>query len=1148
MIEQKNTPKTKEFLLSSWAIEHKTVIYVLMTLFFILGISSYFTMPREAFPEINDTKVFVSTIYPGNTAEDIERIVTDPLEESLKGVANMVEIRSTSSEDFSVIDIEFDENITIDDAKQKVKELVEVVTSGPDWPVFNNAKVEPNVFELDFSELQPILNISLMGDYPIEQLKVYGERLESRIEQLPQIKEVNIRGIQIFEVEVAVDIYKMTAAKISFNDILGSISQENSTISSGNIVMGGQRRNIRLTGEIESPQELKNFVVKTDGGPVYLGDLANISFKEKEATSFARSFGEKAVLLDVVKRGGKNLILASQDIRKIINQSEEIGLPSDLEITISNDQSNMTLNQVSELVNSIIFGILLVVTVLMFFLGFRNALFVGFAIPMSMFMSFMILSALGYTMNTMVLFGLVMGLGMLVDNGIVVVENVYRLMEKEGMSRIAAAKAGIGEIAFPIIVSTATTIAAFIPLGAWPGLMGEFMIYFPITLSVVLGSSLIVAIFFNSMLVSQFMEIKDREISTKSLWRLTIIMGGLGAILFFGSPGVRVFGNLLVLTPILFWMYKLFIKKWAYAFQNSILVRLENNYRKFLSFALSGYKPGLFVGGTFFLLFTSFALMSIFPPSIEFFPENQPQQILIFIEYPEGTAIKKTNITTLRIESEIFEVINRKKYNQGVINLLVESGVAQVGKGAGNPFIDNGNTNELPHKGKITLTMREFKLRGGISSENLRKEIQEQLDGKFPGVAISVEKDANGPPAGYPITIEISGENYLGLIQTAQKMKDYLNRVNIAGVEELKIDVNKNKPGVQLNIDREKAGELGVSTSQVGQLLRTSLFGSKAGVYKKDGDDYEINVRFNKANRYDNNALYNQNIIFRDPANGQIKEIPITALIEQKNITSFNAIKHRQLNRVVTLYSPVLAGFNANAVVDQIKKALLSYMLPKDVKFKFSGEIEEQEKNMSFLSNALLSALGLILLLLVFQFNSISKPLIILLSIFLSFTGVFLGLMAFQMPFVILMTMMGIIALAGIVVNNGVVLLDYTQLLIDRKSSELGIPQGSLLERNEATLAIIEGGTARLRPVILTAITTVLGLIPLAIGLNIDFFALFSEWDPKIYIGGDNVIFWGPLAWTVIFGLTFATFLTLVIVPATFSIVYSIKLWIKKFL
>ena len=1148
MAKQKNTPKIKEFLFSSWAIEHRTVIYVIMTLFFILGISSYFSMPREAFPEINDTKVFVSTVYPGNTAEDIERIVTDPLEEALKGVPNMVEIRSTSSEDFSVIEVEFDENITIDDAKQKVKDLVDGVKGGPDWPVFNNAKVEPNIFELDFSELQPILNISLIGDYPIEQLKIYAERLENQIEQLPQIKEVNIRGIQVFEVEVAVDVYRMTAARVSFNDILGAISKENSTISGGNIVMGGQRRNIRLTGEISDPKELKNFVVKTDGGPVYLGDLAEISFKEKETTSFARSFGEKAVLLDVIKRGGKNLILASQDIRKITEQPEAIGLPADLEITVSNDQSDMTLNQVSELVNSIIFGILLVVTVLMFFLGFRNALFVGFAIPMSMFMSFMILSALGYTMNTMVLFGLVMGLGMLVDNGIVVVENVYRLMEKEGMSRIAAAKAGIGEIAFPIIVSTATTIAAFVPLGAWPGLMGEFMIYFPITLSVVLGSSLVVAIFFNSMLVSRFMEIKEREIATKSLWRLTFIMGGLGILLLFGSPSVRIFGNLMILTPLLFWMYKLFIKNWAQTFQNTFLVRLENGYRKFLSFALSGYKPGLFLGGTFFLLFTSFALMGIFPPSVEFFPENQPKQILVFIEYPEGTAIKKTNTTTRRIESEIFDVIARPVYNNGTFNLLVESGVAQVGEGAGNPFIDSGNTNELPHKGKITLTMREFKMRGGISSEALRMDIQKQLDGKFPGVAISVEKDANGPPAGYPITIEITGTNYLGLIQTAEKMKEHLNRVNVEGVEELKIDVNKNKPGVQLTIDRQKAGELGVSTSQVGQLLRTSLFGAKAGIFKKGGDDYDINVRFNKANRYDDNALFNQNIIFRDPANGQIKEIPVTAVIERENSTSFNAIKHRQLNRVVTLYSPVLAGYNANAVVDQVKSVLASYELPQGVQFKFSGEIEEQEKNMSFLSNALLAALGLILLLLVFQFNSISKPLIILLSIFLSFTGVFLGLMAFQMPFVILMTMMGIIALAGIVVNNGVVLLDYTQLLIDRKSAELNIAPGTLLGKNEATLAIIEGGTARLRPVLLTAITTVLGLIPLAIGLNIDFFSLFSEWDPKIYVGGDNVIFWGPLAWTVIFGLTFATFLTLVIVPATFSIIYSIKLWIKKIL
>ena len=618
--------------------------------------------------------------------------------------------------------------------------------------------------------------------------------------------------------------------------------------------------------------------------------------------------------------------------------------------------------------------------------------------------------------------------------------------------------------------------------------------------------------------------------------------------MLFGSPNIRVFGNLMLLVPLLFWLYKFFIKKMALSFQNNFLVSLENGYRRFLSYALSGNKPFMFLGGTFLLLFSSFALMSIFPPKVEFFPDNQPQQIFIFIEYPEGTAISKTNETTKRIEKEVLSVIESDIYNRAGVNILVESMVAQVGEGAGNPEIDNGNTNELPNKGKITLTMQEFKFRQGVSSESFRKEVQKQLIGKFPGVSISVEKDAKGPPAGYPVTIEINGKDYLDLIQTAEKMKEYLNKVNISGVEELKINVNKNKPGLELTLDRQKAGELGVSAGQVGQLLRTSLFGSKAGVFKKDGDDYDINVRFNKANRYDKNALFNQNIIFRDPANGRIKEIPVSSLIEQEKSTSFSAIKHRQLNRVVTLYSSVLAGYNANAVVGNVKKALNGYSLPNSVNFKFSGEIEEQEKNMSFLTKALASALGLILLLLVFQFNSVSKPVIILLSIFLSFTGVFLGLMAFQMPFVILMTMMGIIALAGIVVNNGVVLLDYTQLLIDRKSQSEKLKEGELLGKKLVTEAIVEGGTARLRPVILTAITTVLGLIPLGIGLNIDFFSLLSEWDPKVYIGGDNVVFWGPLAWTVIFGLTFATFLTLVIVPSTFSIVYSFKLWLKRVL
>ena len=524
----KKSSELKEFSLSSWAIDHSTVIYVVIGLFFILGISSYLNLPRENYPEINTNEVFVSSLYPGNTAEDIERLITDPLEEELKGVPNLVGIESTSLENFSLITVEFDENISKESAKLKVKDKIDAVTSSADWPTFNNAKVEPTAFEFSLSEEIPILNIGLSGDLPIAQMKFYGELLQDKIEQMPEIKEVALRGVQDFEIEVALDLLKMNAATVSLDEVINAIRRGNSTISAGNVEGDGLRRNLRVIGEIESPEALEKFVLKNQNGTVYMGDVATISFKEKEKNSFARSDGKKAIVLDIKKRSGKNLIKTVEKIRSVVSDVQTNDFPSTIEVDISNDQSNATKNLVSDLANNIVFGVLLVITVLMFFLGFRNALFVGFAIPMSMFMSFMILGFLGETINTMVLFGLIMGLGMLVDNGIVVVENAYRLMEKEGMSSIEAAKKGIGEIAYPIIISTATTIAAFVPLGFWPGTIGEFMIFFPITLSIVLGSSLIVAIFFNSMLVSKFMEIEDREISQKSLWRMTFILRGTG--------------------------------------------------------------------------------------------------------------------------------------------------------------------------------------------------------------------------------------------------------------------------------------------------------------------------------------------------------------------------------------------------------------------------------------------------------------------------------------------------------------------------------------------------------------------------------------------------------------------------------------------
>ncbi|SHI85295.1 efflux RND transporter permease subunit [Aquimarina spongiae] len=1143
----------KEFKLSSWAIDNPTTIYVMIGIFLVLGLSAYFSMPRENFPEINETKIYISVPYPGNTSEDIERLIIDPLEDKLKNVSNVVEILSTSQEDYGIITVEFDEELSVPEAKQKVKDEVDSEKANEDWPTFNGAKVEPNVFDLSISEETPIMNINITGDYPVDKLKEYAEYLEDEIGDLPEIKKADIRGAQEKEVEVAVDIYKMMAAKVSFDDVINSIRNGNMTMSAGNMISSGQRRTIRILGEIDRPSELDDFVVKSQNGAVYLRDIAKVTFKEEDKTTYAREYGENVVMLDVKKRSGKNMIEAVEKINVILEEAKEDVFPKDLSISVANDQSEKTENQVSDLVNNIIFGIILVVGVLMFFLGFRNALFVGFAIPMSMFMSFMILSLLGYTMNTMILFALIMGLGMLVDNGIVVVENVYRLMEEEGMSRIEAAKKGIGEIAFPIIISTATTVAAFVPLGMWPGVMGQFMIYFPITLSVVLGSSLFVAIFINSMLVSQFMETGEKVLSRKQLIRLSIILGGFGIfILLVGGP-VRGLGTLMIVTAIMFWIYRYVLKGAANFFQRRILAWLEDKYQRFLGFALRGWRSYAFTFGTFILLFVVFAMFGASIGSqrtkVEFFPDNKPNQIVVYIEYPQGTDIDKTNAITKEIEQRVYAVVNDKEYVEGQdYNFLVESAVSQVGEGAGNPQTDGGSNAEMPHRAKITATMREFKFRKGKDSEVLRQKVQEDLKGIYPGVAISVEKDPVGPPAGYPINIEIEGPDYDDLINIAEQMRNFINEKNIPGIEELKIDVNKGKPAMQVVVDREKAGELGVAAGQVGNQLRRSIFGEKAGVYKKDGEDYDIYVRFNAENRYNTSALFNQNITFRDQASGQLKEIPVSAVASQKNTSSFSAIKHRDTKRVVTVYSGLQPGFtDAAAIVSQIQTEMASFQeLPRGVKIDYTGQIEEQGKQMAFLMGAFFAGLGLIMLILVFQFSSISKPTIIMIAIFLSFIGVFGGILITGASFVIMMTMMGIISLAGIVVNNGVVLLDYTQLLIDRKKVELNIPESELLPNDEVMKIIIKGGRARLRPVLLTAITTVLGLIPLAIGFNVDFFSLFTDFDPKIYIGGDNVIFWGPLAWAVIYGLIIATFLTLIIVPCLFFIVNRFKVWVRR--
>ena len=498
---------------------------------------------------------------------------------------------------------------------------------------------------------------------------------------------------------------------------------------------------------------------------------------------------------------------------------------------------------------------------------------------------------------------------------------------------------------------------------------------------------------------------------------------------------------------------------------------------------------------------------------------------------------------TKKVEQRIFDVIKKYEDPDG-FNFMVESAISQVGEGAGNPQTDGGSQAEMPNKAKITLSMRDFNKRRGVKSSQVLSEVRDAVRG-FAGASIVVEKDAAGPPTGYPINIELKGDNYEAMLTQAEKVRSYIQGLSIAGIEELKIDVNKSKPELDIRVDRKKAGQLGVSTAQVGQTLRRAIYGEEVSTFKQGDDDYEINVRFNQDVRYNENALFNQPVTFRNNK-GQIVQVPISAVIATNPTSTFNTIKRKDLKRVITIYSNVLEGYNGNAIVEQLKTSLKNYSLPKDMSLSFTGEQEKQDENMNFLLKALLIAIGAILLILVAQFNSVSKPAIIMTAVVLSLAGVFLGLVIFQMDFIIIMTMMGIISLAGIVVNNAIVLVDYTQLLIDRKKEELDFEKDRLLTREQYFHLIVAGGKSRLRPVLLTAITTVLGLIPLAVGLNIDFFNLFINYDPQIYIGGDNVIFWGPLAWTVIFGLVFATFLTLVVVPVMFYLVHRAKIRVAE--
>ena len=1077
-----NSNKIKEFKISSWAISNRITVAVITFIIILGGLLSYNGMARENFPEIVIPQIYVATPYPGNSALDVEKLITKRLEKEINSITGVDKITSNSIQGYSSIVVKFNFDYTPAEALQKVKDKVDVAMADPDFP--KDLQSEPSVTEMNFSERIPIMNINLSGEFSMDQLKEYAEYLEDEIEELSEISSVDIRGVQEKELEIAVDLYKMEASMISFSDIENAVKFENMSVTGGDLLENGVRRTVRVIGEFENPLSVRDLIVKQEkGNIVYLRDIADISFKEQEKESFAREYMQPVVMLDVKKRGGQNLLKASAKIDEIIEKAQESVFPKSLIISKTNDQSNETRTMVSDLENSIILGIILVVTVLYFFLGFRNALFVGIAIPLSMFLSFTILGFMGVTLNTMVLFSLVIALGMLVDNGIVVVENVYRLMD-EGYPRIQAAKLGVGEVAMPIIASTATTLAAFFPLILWEGIMGEFMKWLPITLIIVLSSSLFVALIINPMLISVYMKVMPKEVS-----KVTFI------------------------------------------------TKLESLYERFLNYALKGRKPIGIVAGTFGLLFLAVFLMVTFPPKILFFPNTDAKQVFVYVEYPIGTDIEETNTISMEIEQDIETYL--KKYEVNGENFLITSVIGQVGEGTADPSRgqEGGKT---PNKARITIDFVKFQDREGISSETVLKEVRGLLQG-YPGVSIVVDKPSDGPPTGPPINIEVRGDDYKLILETANALRTFINTSNVPGIEELKLDIDQGKPEMIITIDRQKARRLGVSTGQIGMNLRTALYGKEISTYKDATDDYPINLRLKDEMRYNKYALLNQKITFRNQSSGQIKQVPISAVATTENKTAFSAIKRIDLDRVVTVYSNVLSDYNPTEVNDKIREITEKFQIPKNITISFTGEQEEQAKEMAFLSKALLIAVLLIFLILVAQFNSATTPIIISISVFLSLIGVLFGLLLFRMDFVVLMTMIGIISLAGIVVNNAIVLIDYINLTIIRKRRELDLKTNEKLTPNLLVECVVEGGKTRLRPVLLTAITTILGLLPLALGININFRTLITELNPNFYIGGENVAFWGPMGWAIVFGLTFATFLTLVVVPILFYLINKLK-------
>ena len=1104
-----NTDNRKEFWLSTFAINNRISVMVLVALVAIMGTVSYLTIPKESFPNITVPNIFVVTLYPGVSPEDMESLVTRKLEDELGNISEIKEMTSTSTEGYSSVVLEFDTGIDIEEALQKVREKVDLAKA--ELP--EDAE-EPLVQEVNLSEF-PIMQINLSGDYDLEILKDIAEDLQDKIEAIPTVLGVDLTGGLEREVQVDVDLAKLKYYNLSFGDIIGAISAENVTIPGGDISVGTKSFLLRVPGQYQETAPIEDVVLKVnEGKPIYLRDIANVTFGFKERETYSTLDESPVITLGVKKRTGENILETYDRVSAILDDALPT-LPPTTTYKITNDQSKDVKNMVSSLENNIISGLILVIGVLLFFLGVRNASFVGISIPLSMFLSFIILSALGITMNMIVLFSLILALGMLVDNAIVVVENIYRYLE-EGYDNFESAKKGTGEVAGPIIAGTATTLAAFFPMIFWPGTVGEFMGYLPKTLIITLSSSLFVGLIINPVICALFMTI-DGDTNKAQLTKRgkQILYGMLALVLLVLVVSSFVTWTMLIVLGVLLWLLNKYVLaptgKWWQADGLNVFI---GTYENSLVWALNNRLKT--VGIAFFVLIMSFVVLGVFNPGTEFFPEDiPPRDVYVQIETPVGSDVEFTRSVVDKVAERVKNIPQASDIN----TILAVSGAAISSDPAGG----GGNST---HKGTVAINFVDYELREGDIFEAM-EYMRNDLNGVIAGAKITVEKPQDGPPTGPPINLEIFGPDMTELTRISNDVLSALEADSIfAKMDGLETDLPDSRPEIRVQVDREKAGLYELNTNMIGMTVRQAINGVEASKFRDGKEEYEIVVRLAKEYRDDLSTLSDLTVFHEGV------QIPLSEVASWEISDGFGGIRHKESERVITVSADVRSGYQSNAVLAEAQQVLATYLngLPPGYNYEWTGQQQEQDESFAFLGRAFLIAVFLIAFILVSQFNSIVKPVIILSSVVMSTAGVFYGLVTFQMAFG-LMAFLGLISLAGVVVNNAIVLIDYVDILRTRDGLDL-------------RSALVQAGKVRFRPVILTAITTTLGLVPLAVGFNFDFITLvnnplefFTNFGEYIYWGGEQAAWWGPMAIAVIVGLLFSTFLTLILVPVLYSVI-----------